>query len=621
MIRRSGFLLIIVVPAVVLSSLYLFRNVLVTSVAQSALSRMVGAPVSIAGVDLAPFQMTAAFEQVRIVDIQHPERYLLVAGPGRFDLNGLQLFARKLVIDEMRLDGLAMGMPRPEGERTAQAPPAAPAAKPPTGAKPKAGASAKGDSAADDAGSLFSIDVELPKLDLDALTRELDVERITSGQQLASVKAVEQAEANAKQRLSQLQQDIAAANFEARFTALRGDMQNVTLKSSNLNEIRRSVETLQSLGKRTDALNNDVRRQAAATQQTLAEVRRELGQAGSEVSADLAAVRRLAGLGSLDVSRVGELLFGQVVAQRFNQIMGYLQRGRAMLASDDDSATSAVARREGRIITFPVRDRAYPTFLVELIDFNGFTPDREGSPKRDFRGTLRGLSSSAATYGEPVRLAVTAGRVGGERWDITGSFDHTADVGRDAVAVTGTRIDLGAMSLGGGRGGYLPHQVTLPQARVNLEFRRDGRAIHGQLGIDAAPVAFEFLPADSDSDPGLAGSMRELFAGIRTLDVAANIGGTFNKPEFSVTTSMDRVFSRHLNNLLGQRMAKVERDIRRDIEAQVQARRAEAQRAIEGPLQQANAAMAQAQQALKALQDRLKEQQREAERRLRNPFG
>jgi hypothetical protein len=278
-------------------------------------------------------------------------------------------------------------------------------------------------------------------------------------------------------------------------------------------------------------------------------------------------------------------------------------------------------RREGRIITFPVTGRAYPTFLVELIDFNGFTPDAEGRPKRDFRGTLRGLSSSATTYGEPVRLDVTAGKVGGERWDITGTFDHTGDVGRDAVVVAGTRIDLGAMSLGGGSGGLLPHQVAMPQARVSLEFRRDGRAILGKLGIDASPVAFEFRPADPGSDTGLAGSMRDLFAGIRTLDVAANIGGTFSKPEFSVTTSVDKAFSRHLENLLGQRMAKIERELRRDIEQQVAARRAEAQRAIETPLQQANASMAQAQQELKALQDRLKAQQREAERRLRNPFG
>jgi hypothetical protein len=51
------------------------------------------------GVNLGPFAMTASFESIRIVDSANPARYLVRAGPGNFDVNGLQLFGRKLVVE------------------------------------------------------------------------------------------------------------------------------------------------------------------------------------------------------------------------------------------------------------------------------------------------------------------------------------------------------------------------------------------------------------------------------------------------------------------------------------------------------------------------------------------
>jgi hypothetical protein len=41
---------------------------------------------------------------------------MVVAGPGAFDLNGLQLFASKVIINEMRLEGFSYDVPRPDYE-------------------------------------------------------------------------------------------------------------------------------------------------------------------------------------------------------------------------------------------------------------------------------------------------------------------------------------------------------------------------------------------------------------------------------------------------------------------------------------------------------------------------
>ncbi|HEX9844339.1 MAG TPA: hypothetical protein VGC20_16385, partial [bacterium] len=99
MIRKTGFILIVIVPAVAVITLYLLRNQLVAGIAERAIGAMLGTAVAVEGVDLNPFAMTASFGQLRIVNADNPSKYLLVAGPGNFDLQGLQLFAGKVVIN------------------------------------------------------------------------------------------------------------------------------------------------------------------------------------------------------------------------------------------------------------------------------------------------------------------------------------------------------------------------------------------------------------------------------------------------------------------------------------------------------------------------------------------
>ena len=45
MIRKSGFLLIVIVPAIALLTLFLMRNVLVTRIAEVTLEKMLGSDV------------------------------------------------------------------------------------------------------------------------------------------------------------------------------------------------------------------------------------------------------------------------------------------------------------------------------------------------------------------------------------------------------------------------------------------------------------------------------------------------------------------------------------------------------------------------------------------------
>jgi uncharacterized protein (TIGR03545 family) len=623
MIRKSGFLFIVVVPLVMGGWLYLSRNALVERLGESLLSRMLDTEVELSGVHLDPLEMRAGFERLRIVQAEDASLYRLVAGPAEFDLNGLQLFAKRLVISRFQVEGLGFGQPRPDF-------------RPPP--KEKKAAQPGGDGAAGDGSSGkqddtpakdgappaageegWSLDLPLPSLDLDALTKELDVERITSGRKLGSLAALDKARADGSGRLDALDRRFAKADPQARLAALQGELKALDFSGKDARVLKTSLADLESILKRLEALRQETAALARDAKAEPGRVRQDWAQVDRELEADVAAAMRLVHLGGLDTSQIGELVFGKAVLDRFRWMLAQVSEVRGMMGGDSARERRA-PRRTGRNISFPVTARAYPTFLIEQAGFTGTTLTAEGQPRLRYSGTLRGLSSDARAYGAPMLLNATANNEAGESWRITGQFDHRESPGLDTIAARGRGVRLDDLSLGGN---YLPQSVSSPNADISLDLGMRAGELGAQLRIVARALTFRF------AQPGTAGgeestlrrNLRELFTGFDQVTLQASLSGSLSHPSLKVSSSIDETLSRGLKGLLGKRQEEAEARIRRQLSAPVEARRAELEKSLAERRGALEARVAKVEDDLAAFSRRVEAQRKEAGARLKAGAG
>lgn len=609
MIRKSGLLLVVIVPLLVMGGLYFFRNTLVEGIAELAISRMLNSEADLEGVDLQPFAMRATFQRLRIVDPDAPNTYLLEAGPAAFDLNGLQLFSKKLVIEQMRIDGLTFGRTRPGMESSPGATKGAESKGTETSGKSggRDGTEEDGEEDGEDGEEedSFQLDLSMPKLDYSALTREMDVDRVTSGQKLGSLQALDDAENNSRARMADLERRNEEANITERLSALKKDQAALDFKTRDPRKLLKTLKQQKAILKRTQA----VRKEAASIYRDAraepGRLRKDLAQANKEMDADIAAAARLANLGGLDVSQVGALLFGNAITGQFNWVLQRFQQVRGMVSSDGAESEQA-ARRAGRTISYPVTGVAYPGFLIANSGFSGVTRDAEGREELRYSGQMNGISSDAAVYGKPMVLEAKAGNERGEDWVIRGSFDHRTSPGSDFLSARGKRVRLENIPLGGGA---LPESVTSRDTDITLEATLTGDALAARIFIDAKGLAFTFAPeadGESEKERSLRKNIKSIFQGIDRLDLEATLGGTLSNPSISISSSIDEVFSRRMSALVGERVAKARRQIRRKIAGKVSQRRAELEKSLAPQREKLTRSLRKSTEALQALQGKLK---------------
>jgi uncharacterized protein (TIGR03545 family) len=609
MIRKTGLLLVVIVPAAVLIGLYVFRNRLVTSAFEYSLESMLGSEVALEGVELEPLDMRAGFARLAVTDPGDPSRYLVVAGPGQFDLNGLQLFARKVIVEKMSLEGFSYDVPIPGYNQPAPAPESGGAAGEQdqgqgTVAKGPATGKAR-EAAAEGEDDDWSLDVPTPELDLKALEQELDVGSITGAERLGSLRALDMAQAGAEARLAAMRKQYEGLKSQERLDEIQGRVRSLDFKSKDPRKLQASLKELQEAGRNAKALRNDVQALAKEVKAEPGRLRSDYEKIERQVEEDVAAALRLVKLGGFSAEEIGALVFGPSVVERFNSVLGKIRQVRAALARDEGEEEQAAPRRQGRWIRFPVTARAYPAFLVEVAVFSGKTVDSGGVEVSNYTGTLGGLTSDARTYGKPLLLDVTAQSRAGDRWLVQGIFDHTKEPGSDRIEAKGQGLRLADLKLSGGS---IPERATTESADVTLRAGLRGKALDAALRLDANQVKFVFGKEAAASNSALQRSIRELFADFPRVSLQATLSGTLADPNLSISSSLDKQFMERAGALFEKRRREAEARVRAEIEQQVAAKRAEVEERVNAQRAALESQVGEAQARLLAYEDELNKQ-------------
>lgn len=319
---------------------------------------------------------------------------------------------------------------------------------------------------------------------------------------------------------------------------------------------------------------------------------------------DYAFARELVRLPSLDAPDVAAALFAPVVIERFQRALYWAELGRRYMPPGLRPRATAGpprVRAAGRSVAFP-KEHAYPRFLLRDAELSIHLGDDAGAP-RTVAARLTGLTTAPALYGKPTVFQATAPAV-----QVAALLDHVRASTRDTAGARVDGVPLPAFPLPG-----LPFRLAPGRGTVAFQVLLRGDTLRARWGIHAAAVTWS-----RDSARPAAGDVERLvgrvLAGVRTLDLDAEVRGPLAASRLAVRSNLDRAIADALRAAVGEEVAAAEQRLRAQVDRVVQERSAPA-RARAAELEQ------QAKTIVGDRAERLELVQRDLEQRVRETTG
>lgn len=336
-------------------------------------------------------------------------------------------------------------------------------------------------------------------------------------------------------------------------------------------DVRRTLNELQAARRRVEELERSTR----SGLELLASGVQEVDDARQ---ADFAFARGLLQLPTFAAPDIGNAVFGQVTIDRFQQLVYWSELAQDYVPPGLDPRHKPGpqrARAAGTTIRF-VHERSYPSFLLRRGDLD-LTISGDGPSSGTYRVGIANLTTAPEVVGQPMRFAVSR-TGGGSGMSLRGGgvMDHLGGRMRDSMAISAAGVPLPSFGIPG-----LPLRAELGRGTSRLMFDRMGDQIRGSWNIRAADVGWA-PDAQGRSLNRLEELAVRVITGLDDIELSASVSGTMKSPALSVRSNLDRVLAARVREVLGEEVARAEREARAQVERIVRERaapiQAEAQR-------------------------------------------
>jgi uncharacterized protein (TIGR03545 family) len=454
-------------------------------------------------------------------------------------VDGLQLLRRKVIIDELAVEGVRFGTARADSGAVEDR-------------------ETLGGMIGDAAGRLAEA-IELPSFELP------DPKALLEGEALESLALIESLRAEAEEEKKRWQQKLDALPDQETFDDYQRRIQQASegpLGVAKLVEIAALAADLNKevavLREAALGLDEDLKRLQDRATQTLEARQRDIQQ-----------LRDRYGLSPQGLANLSGRLVGPRIDSLVRQGVLWYERlspfvARAARVANDNGA-EVVERVRGRSVRVRFReDDPLPDFLVRRA---AVSIEIEAGA---FEGTITNLTPDPDVLGQPLRLAFSGRELDGvDAVEFEAEFNHVkpeAPVDRISARVRGYRLNEVALS----ESERWP--ITLASGRADLHAEGEIRA--GALTADLGAALHDAsLSAEFADDSAVANALSRTLEEVDAFELSAGVSGTLVDFDVTIQSSLDRLLQQAAESLISEQMQRLESLVRRRVDG-----------ALEGPL-------------------------------------
>ena len=514
--KRRGAVMLLVIVVLVFVFWFFVVDILVKRGIESAGSKAVGAKVELAGADLTLIPFGVDLDELQVTNPDEPMRNIVEVEHIRLTMELGYLLERKIVGEEMTVDGVRFDTPRKVSGELPDQP-----SKEEKEQKGKKG---------------------LPTFPIPKLTLE-DVGSILKKEKLQTLMEVEQFKEDIKKEqenyealLKKLPNKQKLEGYKTRLKSMKGgkSLSSLMGASNELATLKKEIEKDLDL---LETARKDLRGKVSAYTTRLEKIKEMPKE-------DFNRLKEKYSLSSKGFSNMALLLFGPKYSGWVTKGLSFYERMKPYLTKSDETPAQETEKDRD-----PGDEQSsMPEVLIRLARVSLLLD--AGTVK----GQVNNISSDQAVFGKPITFLFsgeqleTIGKLSAEgkldRTVFQQAFDTmTAECKGYRLADTNISDDPD-----------FPVTLKDASADVQLDITIENRTISSKLISDLKSVSFKTVDR-SDDDPVKA-AVTEALSEISKLHLEANLTGTLDKYDIAIKSDIDRVLANAVNTV-ARKQAKV----------------------------------------------------------------
>jgi uncharacterized protein (TIGR03545 family) len=486
-------------------------------------TQAVGAKVELAEASVTLLPASLTLKQLRITNADAPMQNIVEVGNISASIDSLELFGRRLVINEMDLSGLQFNTPRKSS-----------------------GATSDRSTAGSDE-SIFDLGGVIPGMSLPDVNSLIEKEKQAFLMEYEDISNNLQAvEAGWQQRIDGLPDDAQIEEYNQRW------------KKAKKGNILQKASAIKSLKKDIDKDLSDIKSLKKQLAEDTKTVKSELNRANNLPSTQTQRILSDVGLGSAEGDFTSAIL-GDQLKPLLQQSLNYLKQMSG--AAPQQPEEPVYARGKGTWVTFK-EDNPVPELLIKLARLDGVF----SIAKQDihFTGQAQDLSHQPALWHKPASFQLKGQSADDARLVAQGVLDHRETVSKDSLDVSLESFPLVDYAISE----KADLQIMINKALSDFSAKLD---LEGEVILADIKSGFSDLELQVNSDnPGSSTSViSDTLSTLNAFDMALKVTGTLNNPAMSLSSDLDNILGKALKSKLNEQAAALKDELTAAISQQM----------------------------------------------------
>jgi uncharacterized protein (TIGR03545 family) len=535
-IRLPGFIFFAVVFGAMAIFGILFMDGIVKGVIESKGTELVGAKVELARADLTLSPMGLTLTGLKVTDPDQPMSNLLDIERIAFLMDSGSLLMKKVIVDDMSITGIRMNTPRKRSGAIGGSKPSA--------TSPAATSSAPSSTTEEEAMPSFSVpsvsDI-LKSGDLESLTIIKDVE--------TEIKAIEQ---KWKDNIATLPGKDSMDSYKKRIN---------NLKSTKID----SPQKLDALLKEIDQIKRDIDADTAKVNSTFSQIQPDIDNVKARINdakdapaRDIKRLKEKYSLSPEGLQNFSRMLLGPKVNEYIDMALGYYDKASPYM--DKHNAQKADKpkhlRGKGINVKFTEHDPK-PSFLVRKMSANVILP--MGS----IDGQIMDITTEQNITRRPTTLLFESDALTAiKSLTLSGTLTHIEPgKGVDVFNLKVNSYEIKDVLLSESK----DFPVTIDSGLTDITAKA---TLRGRELDSTITGALSSLNISTGSASGaLAQALGNTLQETERMTLSAKVDGTLPKYRLRVSSDLDKVLQAAVGKLVKEQSAKLERDLKRQVDA------------------------------------------------------
>ena len=535
-IRWWGLGAFVVVAALIVGMWIFLVDGWVKGLIEEAGTEGVGAKVELDAADLSLFPAGLTLTRLQVTDPKKPMTNAVEMAKVTMGLDGLNLLRRKVIVEEMTLEGVRLGTPRATSGATREV------------------------SLHEQESELFSID--LPSLEIP------DVKKILQEEDLETIRLIETLQAELKNEKN---------TWEARLKELPGKAQ--------LKEYKKRVKNLKKAKKgglkgilggagEVQSLKQDIEQELASLKGAKKEItekvalfRTRLAQIKTAPKRDIRRLKAKYNLSPQGLANMSQTLLGGQIGSWVRQGAVWYERAKPFL----EGGQALVGDEAGPEVHKPLRGKGVDVHFKEAHPLPDFlirkTRVSLNLDLGDLAGTIHHITTDQPTLGKPTTFAFSGDQLKGVKSvSLEGMLNHVVPTdSNDQLKVEAKGYELTDLVLS--KDHKWPVTLASGMGDMKMSAELQGQALMAKVGAQLKNLQLS-AGKEADTNP-LTKALSSAVMDISQASLQAEVKGTLEQHEVTLSSDLDRILQNAAGKMVNDLAAKFGSELQSAISAKI----------------------------------------------------